>query len=63
MKVISPDGRRRKVHVVSDYPNGKAWIWDRWPRKIASYACNPRVALGNLLRRLERCGWTIERGE
>lgn len=59
----SPDGRRRRVHVGIDYPNGKAWVYTRWPRRIVNYACNPRVALDNLLRRLERDGWTIERGE
>ena len=66
MKAIyatSPDGRRRKVHVGIDYPNGKSWVWDRWPRRIVNYACSPRVACDNLLRRLEGYGWTIERSE
>lgn len=60
---ISPDGRRRKVHVGIDYPNGKAWVYDRFPTKITNYASCPSTALDNLLRRLKSNGWTIERGK
>lgn len=61
MRVVSPDGKRRVLHVCGYGPGfGRAFVYGRFLKRIENLASNPVGARKNLLRRLESLGWEIE---
>lgn len=59
--VISPQGKRRKVHYIPNMDGfgAHAWVRDGIFRRIDQYAAGPHV-VNNLIRRLEKQGWMVE---